>query len=150
MLVMKRRIFARLGLAMLGGMTMTPRPTGAAEATPAALLAAWRWKSRVLLIFAPDDGNPRLAAQREHLAAATAKSAERDLVVIEIVGGHANQAVDGAALRARFRVAAEAFAVVLIGKDSGEKLRRAEPISSASLFGVIDAMPMRRHEAAQR
>ncbi len=135
---------------MLGGITMLTPPTRMAHATEAAPLSAWRWKSRLLLVFAPDDQNPQFSTQREQLAAATAQASERDLVVIEIVGDRADHPVDGAALRAQFHVAPGAFAVVLIGKDGGEKLHQTQPISAESLFGVIDAMPMRRHEAATR
>ena len=38
------------------------------------------------------------------------------------------------------------FSVVLIGKDGGEKLRRATPLSPEELFAIVDAMPMRRAE----
>lgn len=40
----------------------------------------------------------------------------------------------------------ERFAVVLIGKDGGEKYRSCTPISSRNIFDRIDAMPMRRSE----
>ena len=43
---------------------------------------------------------------------------------------------------------AAAFRVRLIGKDGGEKLDSAAPVSAAALFALIDAMPMRRAEMA--
>ena len=48
--------------------------------------------------------------------------------------------------RERHGVAADEFAVVLIGRDGGEKLRSTSPIPAAELFGKIDEMPMRRRE----
>jgi hypothetical protein len=40
----------------------------------------------------------------------------------------------------------KAFTFLLIGRDSGEKLRSNEVVSPEKLFGLIDAMPMRRSE----
>lgn len=39
-----------------------------------------------------------------------------------------------------------AFAVTLTGKDGGEKYRASKPILLQTLFGIIDAMPMRINE----
>jgi Domain of unknown function (DUF4174) len=44
------------------------------------------------------------------------------------------------------REGAAAFKVRLIGKDGGEKLAAASPVSTAELFALIDAMPMRKAE----
>lgn len=38
------------------------------------------------------------------------------------------------------------FHIILIGKDGGEKFRSNEVTSAATLFALIDAMPMRKHE----
>ncbi|MBE36310.1 MAG: hypothetical protein CMI16_12280 [Opitutaceae bacterium] len=38
------------------------------------------------------------------------------------------------------------FSITLIGKGGGVKLKRDEVLSTAELFAVIDAMPMRRPE----
>ena len=51
-----------------------------------------------------------------------------------------------AALRERYAVPEGAFAVVLIGKDGGEKERYDKPVQPDVLYEVIDAMPMRRRE----
>ncbi len=40
------------------------------------------------------------------------------------------------------------FAAELVGKDGTVKLNVHEPISSAELFAIIDAMPMRAAEGA--
>ncbi len=142
---MTRRKLALFGLAMIGGAMGVSRSSEAAGA-----LAAWRWKSRLLLIFAPDEASAPLQAQRATLAASRAAASERDLSAIEIVGGHADHALDPTRLRHEHGVADQAFVVILIGKDGGEKLRRSHPIAADELFGVIDCMPMRRDEAARR
>ena len=49
-------------------------------------------------------------------------------------------------LRRGFAPSAEPFAVVLVGKDTGVKMRRREPVAAGELFSIIDAMPMRRRE----
>ena len=41
---------------------------------------------------------------------------------------------------------ANGFAVVLIGKDGHDAFHAAKPVPAAVLYGVIDAMPMRRAE----
>ena len=53
-------------------------------------------------------------------------------------------------LRVEYLTGADEFAVVLIGRDGGEKLRRASPISAEELFATIDEMPMRRRELRDR
>ncbi len=121
-----------------------------AEASAVAPLAAWRWHSRILLVFAPSGASPDLHEQRRYFAASSAGEAERDLVTIEVVGGHADQGADAALLRAHNRIPASQFAVVLIGKDGGEKFRTVHPASADAVFGIIDRMPMRRQERASR
>ena len=129
-------------------------PALAQEADP---LAPYRGDYRPLLVFSPP-ADPRLMEQTDALDAARAGLIERDQVVliavgtgartIEMRGGAVTQgaAPDNEALRARFGVAAEEFAVILVGKDGGEKLRTDEVLSPTRLFTTIDAMPMRRRE----
>lgn len=45
---------------------------------------------------------------------------------------------------------AEEFAVVLIGRDGGEKFRSDDPVSVEELFSKIDEMPVRRREMRER
>ena len=44
-------------------------------------------KSRVLLVFAPGEDDPALREQRRILASAAQEARQRDLVVVEILGG---------------------------------------------------------------
>ena len=45
-----------------------------------------------------------------------------------------------------FNVAPDAFTVILIGKDFTEKYRTSQLLQPATLYNLIDAMPMRRQE----
>jgi hypothetical protein len=115
-------------------------------AEPPTTLAAMRWQHRILLVFA-QESDPRLAAQRAMLTIMGDEVDDRDLKLIEVVGPVVRGAADTAsALRGRYAVPADRFTALLIGKDGGEKLRSAQPISAERLFTTIDAMPMRRSE----
>ena len=111
----------------------------------------FRNHNRVLLVFAPSGADRDLEAQRTAFGPDARGFAERELVVIEIVRDRADdRRVDARSLRDEYRAPVGEFAVVLIGKDGGEKLRRRHPISEATLFGTIDAMPMRRGEMSRQ
>ena len=128
-----------------------------------AELTAYRWKYRPVLLFGPAE-SPILTRQREALVAAAAELAEREMIVVEVVGdggmvhvpteleaaSHRLSPDQAAALRKRFEVEPGTFAVLLIGKDGGEKRRVSEVIEPRDLFVQIDGMPMRRDEMRQR
>lgn len=94
-------------------------------------------ENRILLVFGPAD-EPRRVQQREILETDAAGLEERHLVVLH--------PTEGGRLAERFEVGPSDFAVILIGKDGGEKLRRHQPVALAELFALIDSMPMRRRE----
>jgi hypothetical protein len=120
---------------------------GSAEA-----MQAYQWKKRPLVVFAPNDDHVALSAQRAVVMAHRGGFAERDVVVIYVVGTSVTgelgpgPGLSAEALRSRFGVPADVFRVVLIGKDGGSKLSSGAPLSVKALFGTIDAMPMRRQE----
>ena len=118
-------------------------------------LDSYRWKRRLLLVFAPSAKMPAYQDQQRLLTGHDAQLAERDVTrgafVRDGSGYLGASAVSGAAsaeVRVWLGVSADRFAVLLVGKDGGVKLTRAEPISAVELIAVIDAMPMRR--AGQR
>ncbi|GAC1649141.1 MAG: hypothetical protein NVS9B15_08220 [Acidobacteriaceae bacterium] len=128
-------------------------------------LATYRKTSRVLLVFAPGDRDRRYRQQLTQLADHHADLHERDVVVLPIflrqgmpVASDTLHAILGPGLpddeqvviRRRFGVAPKDFAVLLLGKDGGEKYRSAEPISIDHLDHLIDAMPMRQQEMHPR
>ena len=125
--------------ATLIGLGLAALAAGAAMAGP---LDAYRWRSRVLVLSAPDAADADLRAQRAALDPMRGGVTERDLVVLEAVGDTA----EARALRAQLALPAGEFRVVLVGKDGGAKLAAAAPIPPQKLFSTIDAMPMRRGE----
>ena len=111
---------------------------GAATSGAAAdLLAAYRWNRRILLLFVDGPDDPGLRAQQAELTPHSPDLAERDIVVIVSADP---------ALRRRLGVPTGGFAVLLLGKDGGVKLRSTSPIAFAELAAVVDAMPMRQDE----
>lgn len=82
---------------------------------------------RILLIAAPSLNDDAYRTQAALLLPALAGLNERDFVV-------------------QIQFGTKSFSVVLIGKNGGEKLRRATPLSPEELFAIVDAMPMRRAE----
>jgi hypothetical protein len=130
---------------------------GLADAAAAAPLADYRWSHRVVVLFAPTE-TTTLVEQTKDLLADKTGLAERDLVVLAVVGDEAPRLLFGqaprdtptaAALRQAYDVAEPiGFTAILVGKDGGEKLRQTHPVRRDQLYGTIDAMPMRRGEAA--
>ncbi|BBX05201.1 hypothetical protein MAIC_00040 [Mycolicibacterium aichiense] len=118
----------------------------------AAELGDYRWERRPLLVFAPAQSDPRLTATLSRIEATGCDFASRDMVLGQVPTGGSTldgQPVDAEQsqrLRTQFTVDANSFAVVLIGKDGGEKLRVTEVPDLRQIYTVIDGMPMRGNE----
>lgn len=130
-----------LGLAALG----------AASAASADPLAAYAWRARPVVVFAPSADDAGFQEQLRRFEAERAALQARAMPIIAVAGDNVRE--DGAAsalsasqLRARAGVETGAVAVALFGKDGGLKLQRAAPIAPGELFELVDAMPMRRRE----
>jgi hypothetical protein len=147
-----------LALAILTPMAVSQLP---AQQT----LNSLRDRNRVLLIFAPDTLDGRFGQQMDLLDQHAADFQARDLVVLLVVPDsslvHTPPALrrfqvplvhddEKITIRHRFRLEPSQFAILLLGKDGGEKLRSATPISVARLNRTIDAMPMRKDEMRSR
>jgi len=144
--------------AVLGGgagalPTQEARPVTSEAVVETIDLDAYRWQNRIILIFAPAAGDTMYAQQLAVFATREAELADRDLLIGQFPadeqGSFAGQPVaraGGAALRGRYDVPEESFALILIGKDGGVKLTADEPVSTARLFELIDSMPMRQQE----
>jgi hypothetical protein len=114
-------------------------------ATDPGTMASMKWQRRVLLVSAPTHQDPKLAVQRRIIGSWKVAAADRDLSIVEVVGDKVAGATDPqAVLRRKYRLSTTGFTAILIGKDGGEKLRSATPISAAVLEDTIDAMPMRQ------
>ena len=115
----------------------------------------WAWNYRPLIWFAPVENDARLAEQRAQFADVQDELRDRDLALVELIGDMVRilsgpeLAIDARQLHDRLGMAGDRFAVALVGKDTGIKLRSAEPVAAADLFGLIDSMPMRRQEMKQ-
>ncbi len=100
----------------------------------AAPLDAYRWQSRVLVVFFSDC---TLRDAFERAWAAAAKGAkDRNLVILRANGE----------LRSSLKIAEDADVAILIGKDGTEKSRWAKPPTPDKVFQLIDSMPMRQQE----
>lgn len=116
-------------------------------------LRSHQWKHRVLLVFAPASYNAAYLRQRLQFDKAPQGFRDRELLYVPVVDGETLQvrtqnldAESQKALREEFSIPSDSFAVLLIGKDGGVKLRRAEPVTADELFRLIDSMPMRQQE----
>ena len=127
-----------------------------ALASDAMAVSSYRWKYRPLLVFADGASSAALAQQRGIVAASRTGLADRNVVVVWIVGNAVSTefgpapAQSAGALRARFGVSTASFRAALVGKDGGAKLSQSKPLDAARLFAAIDAMPMRRDEMRRR
>ncbi|WPZ34604.1 DUF4174 domain-containing protein [Thalassobaculum sp. OXR-137] len=137
----------------LAGAGLLALTAGPAEAAP---LDKYRWKRRLLLVFAPVKPHPNLVVQRQRLKEAADGLKEREVTVIEVVqdsvfvDGKLAIELNAKNLRKQFDTTIVEFNVVLIGKDGAEKLRRDEAVQVSDLFKTIDSMPMRQQEMRQR
>jgi hypothetical protein len=116
-------------------------------------LEKFTWENRLLLVFALSAEDPLLQRQRQSMADRKSGIEERQMRLVEIstadtvlVDGRIDQALDASRLRRAYEVAPDRFAIILIGKDGGEKGRWTNPVRLDEVFDLIDAMPMRQEE----
>jgi hypothetical protein len=122
-------------------------------------LDAHRWEHRLVLVFAPGTAAEQMRAQEDAFDGHLAGFRDRELLLLTLSDNTDGTVRDGPGAEARplteaavrrlydhFRVPADAFRVVLVGKDGTEKRRDAEPVTARSIFDTIDAMPMRQGE----
>lgn len=120
-------------------------------------LTHFEWKNRLLFIFAPHSGHPHLKQIQAEISDAKAGVKDRDMVVFEVLEkdpSHMSGSIlpqpDAVALRKRFEIHPNTYALVLVGKDGGVKLKRNERVALNEIFELIDLMPMRRNEMRQK
>ena len=124
------------------------------ESKKVVTLEALRDHKRVLLIFGASRDDARFKAQVATMQSHGTDADERDLITVEVPSRvertGAVQLADADSVRRRFGVGRDAFVVVLVGKDGGEKLRSDQPIEFERLRATIDAMPMRQDEMRKK
>ncbi len=112
-------------------------------------------KTRPLIVIAASAADPVLVKLKTSLSEPDNQSAfaERDMILFTVIDGHGQR--DGRdmsvaaskALIEELRLRPGPLPrVILVGKDGGKKLERHGSIALNELFGIIDAMPMRKHE----
>ncbi|MEM7620695.1 MAG: DUF4174 domain-containing protein [Pseudomonadota bacterium] len=127
--------------------------TNCSSADVGRLMENYLWEKRVLIIFSPSTERSNLKAQNRMLSAVKSGLRERDMVVWRLIDGK-SVTVNGRQkphlptriFYKHFKVSPEKFVVILLGKDGGEKLRKARRVTADELFALIDAMPMRQQE----
>ena len=105
-----------------------------------ALLFPLQSDKRIVLLFSATD-NPQLLRQVKELNTDPEGIAQRDILIKSIEPDG-----QGKGLYKKHKVQDAPFTFILIGKDGGEKLRSTSVVTTQTLFGVIDKMPMRRSE----
>lgn len=82
---------------------------------------------------------------------------DRDLVVFEILESGPStmnttqmDPQTAASLRKHFDLTQKTFALILLGKDGGIKLKRNDRVKLDDIFTLIDSMPMRKDEMRQK
>jgi hypothetical protein len=113
-------------------------------------LKPFQWKARVLVVSAPQVNEPQYKTQERALAQDADGQADRELVVVRLVGLGGDSGVDVAAWRERLSIPPDRFELVLVGKDGGVALRQRQSVALEEIFARIDAMPMRREVLRKR
>lgn len=113
-------------------------------------LDIFRWKNRLLLIFAPNSRHTKYRQQIGLFEEQKAEFANRDLLTFHLFDnepGRLNQTLLAAeaatAAKERFNIQSGEFTLILVGKDGGVKLRANRPTHPVSICNLIDLMPHR-------
>lgn len=146
----KRRV-RRLALMLIALTMCAVLGSGTAGA---AELSDYRWTNRPLLVFAPTSSDPRLVETLTRIEASRCDFVARDMVIGLVVtegtstlDGHVLSTDESQRLAHQYAIGENAFSVLLIGKDGGEKLRVNQVPDLQAVYAVVDGMPMRSREA---
>lgn len=126
---------------------------GLSTTAPAGPLEGLTWTTRPLLIFAPAAEHPQARRLRAQLQRTHDDFAARDMALVEVYGtgparldGRSLTPNSGRELRRNYQVDPDELALILVGKDGGEKLRAGTGVDIGAIYSLIDTMPMRRRE----
>jgi hypothetical protein len=121
--------------------------------TPSSPLENERWRSRPLIVVAPDATDGTWQRFQRDLAVPANREAfvEREMVLYTVVAGvgqRNGQALDPqatSALLSHLGVAPGGpTRLLLVGKDGGTKVDQHAPLDARAIFATIDKMPMRQ------
>lgn len=126
------------------------------------LLTPYQWKNRILVVFSNDRESNLFQKQIQLFSNNKEELKERDLIIFQVFKENDKERAivpkqksiclsEIEQLKKRFDFSFEnnenEFAVFLVGKDGGTKLKiQNELLTLEKLFGTIDAMPMRKNE----
>jgi hypothetical protein len=116
-------------------------------------LLKYEWQNRPLLLFAPDNEDKHLVQLLATLQKSNCDIDDRDMIIAVLLAEGQSRlnnnnisAQDAALIRKRYEIEPSQFAVLLIGKDGGEKYRLFAVPELNEIFSLIDGMPMRQDE----
>jgi hypothetical protein len=105
-------------------------------------------RSRLLLVFAPDENNKLLLEQYQRLQRDMGEIDSEDVDVIYVIGDHMvklpppdMKTVSADELRKHYHIDTTGFRVVLVGKDGWEKARWGEPTPTGTILNHAQDMP---------
>jgi hypothetical protein len=124
------------------------------SAAAADLLSDVRWRFRLVVVNVAAEDDPLRSAQRAVVYQDAAGWSERRMRLLEVVGDRVTcngRAINAPAaqIRAALALLPTPGTVLLIGLDGEVKLRQAYAATNEQLFGLVDAMPMRRAERVE-
>ena len=106
-------------------------------------LKIYEWTRRPVVIFANSDKDPNFISQMEFLSEDIRALQERDIIVLIDTDPKLSSSL-------RKKLRPHGFAFILIGKDGQVKLRKPSPWNIREIARVIDKMPIRQQEIAQK
>jgi hypothetical protein len=117
----------------------------------------YKWKNRLLFVFAPHNSHSSLIDLKDDLFTQKEEILDRDLIIFEIlengpsyIGKNRIDIQTAEHIRQKFHPAPGRLTIVLVGMDGGVKFRRSGLVQLDEIFSLIDAMPMRREEMRQK
>ena len=120
-------------------------------------LDQFKWKNRLLFLFASEGNDPFFARSQREISARKKEVDDRDLLVFEILESGPSRMnskrIDpqtATSLRTHFSIPKKSFMVILVGKDGGIKLKRNDHVRLEDIFALIDSMPVRKDEMRQK
>ena len=116
-----------------------------------------RWKHRVLIIKTQSENSKKISAQLSEFKNQKEALKERKIVLYTLVNNRysltdftdSTQNYNEAIRSSFFKKLLDPdkdFEILLIGLDGQVKIKKDKPLSKETLFGLIDAMPMRVYE----
>lgn len=105
-------------------------------------------RPRVLFIFAPDVESKALQQEYDQIQHAQGELDDSDIMTVFVIGDRKvklpppdSKTTDGTSLRKLYHVDADAFRMVLIGKDGWQKMRWSEPVDIRQVMLHAAEMP---------